>query len=91
MLIGNVGGDPIIKDKFVSFNIATTEKWKDKNGDKQEKTEWHNCIVFHDGLQRVVKEYVKKGGKLFVEGKMHYSEKEGVKYASVLVTEIILL
>lgn len=95
-LIGNLGKDPEIKStqdgrELANFSLATTEKWKDKNtGEKKEKTEWHNVVVFSQGLVGVVKNYVKKGTKLYIEGQLQtrkWTDNNGVdKYT----TEIVL-
>ena len=91
-LIGNVGRDPeIIKftngDSCAKFSIATTEKWKSKDGEQKEKTEWHNVEVF-DGVVKVVQDYVTKGKQLYIEGQLRTDEyeKDGVKkYATKIV------
>lgn len=74
-LLGNVGKDPEIKtfesgDQIAKVSLATSEKWTDKKtGEKKEATEWHN-LVFRGGIVSVVENYVKKGDKLFVTGKI---------------------
>lgn len=74
-LIGHVGRDPEIRtmpngDKVASFSIATSERWKDREtGEKKEHTEWHNVVVFGP-LVKVVEDYVKKGGQIFVGGQL---------------------
>ena len=85
ILLGNVGKDPEVKTFEsgtikVSFPLATTEKWKDKDGNKQESTEWHNCELWGKRAE-VIQKYVKKGDKLYVEGKIKTEswEKEGEK------------
>lgn len=94
-LIGNVGQDPEIRStqdgkELASFSLATTESWKDKNsGEKKDKTEWHRIVVFGP-LAGIVKNYVKKGSKLYIEGQLktrEWTDKEGVKR---FTTEIIL-
>ena len=94
ILIGRVGGDPVIKtfdngDKIASLSLATTERgYKTKDGrEVPERTEWHN-IQFFRGLATVVEMYVKKGALIYVEGKIKTRswEKDGVKH---YVTEII--
>jgi len=76
ILIGNVGKDPEIRTfgnggKVANFSIATSESWKDKRtGERKEKTDWHNISVFNDGLVGVIERYVKKGDKLYIEGKL---------------------
>lgn len=75
-LVGNVGKDPESKSfqnggKVVNFSVATAETWKDKqSGERKEKTEWHNVAVFQDGLTGIVEQYVRKGSKVLVEGKL---------------------
>ena len=75
-LIGNVGKDPEIRStqggsKVASFSLATSESWKDKQtGERREKTEWHKVVVWSEGLVKVVEQYVRKGSKLFVQGKL---------------------
>ncbi len=96
ILIGNVGTDPEIRNtndgrEIASFSLATSESWKDKNsGEKKEKTEWHRLVVFSQGLVGIVKNYVKKGSKLYIEGQLQtrkWTDKDGVdKYT----TEIVL-
>jgi single-strand DNA-binding protein len=73
-LIGNVGRDPEIRtttggSKVATFSIATTERWKDKDGERQERTTWHNCVVW-GLLVKVVEDYVHKGSKIAVLGRM---------------------
>jgi single-strand DNA-binding protein len=83
-LIGNVGSDPEFRgseDNPVGrLRLATNEKWTGKNGEKQELVEWHT-IVFFGGVNKVVKGFVKKGDRIAVVGKIHYSEfeKDGEK------------
>ncbi len=96
ILIGNVGGDPEIRNtndgrEIASFSLATSESWKDKNtGEKKDKTEWHRLVVFSQGLVGIVKSYVKKGSKLYIEGQLQtrkWTDNNGVdKYT----TEIVL-
>jgi single-strand DNA-binding protein len=96
ILVGNVGQDPEIRStqdgrEIANLSIATSESWKDKNsGEKKEKTEWHRLVVFSSGLVGIVKNYVKKGSKLYIEGSLQtrkWTDKDGVeKYT----TEIVL-
>lgn len=84
ILIGNVGKDPEIKavgtSKVANFSLATTENYKNKNGEKVTNTEWHNIVIWGK-LADVVESYVKKGAKLVLEGKIttRSYEVEGVK------------
>jgi len=89
-LLGNLGQDPIMKktDKITitSFSIATTERYKDKQGEKKTITEWHNVVTFGK-LAEIVEKYVKKGDKLLIEGKIKTDEfeKDGIKRYSTKI------
>lgn len=78
MLIGNVGKDPVIRHNengstSANFSVATTEKYKDRNGVLQEQTEWHNIVCWR-GMAETVEKYVKKGSQVFIEGKLRYRD-----------------
>ena len=83
-LIGNVGGEPELREvgdnQVANFSIATTESYKNKQGEKITNTEWHNIVIW-GGLAKVVQSYVKKGDKLYLEGKIKTEtyEKDGEK------------
>lgn len=84
ILIGRCGKDPETRymtngEAVTNVSIATSETWKDKSGEKQEKTEWHN-LTFYKRLAEIVGEYVKKGSEIYVEGKIQtrkWQDKEG--------------
>ena len=83
ILLGNIGKDPEVREtksgKVVNLVLATSERYTDKSGQKQENTEWHNLVVFGK-LADVVAKYVKKGDKLYVEGSIttrKWEDKEG--------------
>ncbi len=94
MLIGNLGKDPetkvMVSGKSVcNFSVATSETWKDKTtGEKNEKSEWHNIVVF-DKLADVCSNYLKKGSKVYIEGKIQtrkWTDKNGVdRYTTEIV------
>lgn len=95
ILVGNLGKDPEIRSmqngsEIANFSLATSERWKSKSGEQQERTQWHNVVVFNEGLVKLVKGYVKKGMKLYVEGQLEtrkWTDKSGNdKYT----TEIVL-
>jgi single-strand DNA-binding protein len=95
ILIGNVGKDPEMRTTqngkdVASFSLATTERWRDKDGDKKEETTWHNVVVF-GALCKVVGPYVKKGSKISIVGKIQnrsYTAKDGsTKYISEVVVD----
>ena len=96
MLIGNLGADPEIRrlpsgGSVANMRIATSESWRDKtSGERREKTEWHNVVVFNDNLVRIIEQYVKKGAKIYVEGQLQtrkYQDKSGQDRYS---TEVVL-
>lgn len=95
ILVGNVGKDPEIRTfgnggKVANFSIATSENWKDKQGQRQEKTEWHNIAVFNEGLIGVIERYVKKGSKLYIEGKLQTRKWQDRDGNDKYTTEIVL-
>lgn len=75
-LIGRLGKDPEIKttqggSRVVSFSIATSERWRDKNtGERKEKSEWHNIVIWNEGIGKVAEQYLKKGSLCLIEGKI---------------------
>ena len=95
-LLGNVGREPEIRStqdgkEIANFSLATSEGWKDKiTGERREKTEWHRVVVFSQPLVNIIKSYVHKGSKLYIEGSLHtrkWTDQSGVeKYT----TEIVL-
>jgi len=84
ILVGNMGNDPEVRytpsgAAVTTISIATTESWKDKDGNKQEKTEWHR-VVFFGRLAEIAGEYLKKGSQVYIEGKLRtnkWQDKEG--------------
>jgi single-strand DNA-binding protein len=95
-LIGNLGKDPEIRKTqdgrpIASFSIATTESWKDKNtGEKREKTEWHNIVVFNEGLCGVIEKYIKKGSKIYIEGQLQTRKWQDKDGHDRYTTEVVL-
>ena len=92
ILVGNVGRDPEVKYveqdvPFARFTLATSESYRAKNGERVESTEWHNIVLWR-GLAKVAEQYVKKGSKLFIEGKITHRqyEQDGItKYFTEIV------
>lgn len=92
-LIGNLGKDPEVRympngDAVANVTIATTDRWKDKNGERQEKTEWHR-VTFYKKLAEIVGEYLKQGRQVWIEGRLEtrkWTDKAGVERYT---TEII--
>lgn len=96
ILIGNIGKDPEIRSmgngkEIANLTLATSESWKDKStGERKEKTEWHRVVIFNENLVTVIKNYVKKGSKLYIEGSLQtrkWVNKDGVDQYS---TEVVL-
>jgi single-strand DNA-binding protein len=95
ILIGALGRDPDIRStqdgkEIATISVATSESWKDRNGERKEKTEWHKVVVFSEGLTRVAKNYLRKGSKVYIEGKLttrKWQDKEG---KDQYTTEIVL-
>ncbi len=96
ILIGNVGKDPEVRrlnsgDMVVNLTIATSETWRDKNsGERKESTQWHNVVIFNDGLAKVAEQYVKKGSKVFIEGALQTRSWEDQSGQKRFVTEVVL-
>jgi single-strand DNA-binding protein len=94
ILVGNLGKDPELRympngEAVCNFSIATTDSWKDKDGAKQEKTEWHN-IVMYRRLAEIAGEYLKKGRPVYIEGRLQTRkwEKDGVtRYTTEIVAD----
>ncbi len=95
VLVGNLGRDPEVRHtnsgaKIVHLSVATSDSWKDKNGERQEKTEWHRVVVFNSNLADFSERFLKKGSKVYVEGALQtrkYTDAAGIEKFS---TEIVL-
>jgi single-strand DNA-binding protein len=100
ILVGTLGKDPEVRysqsgSAICSLSLATNEKWKDKNGEMQERTEWHR-VKFFGRMAEIAGEYLKKGSQAYVEGKLRtekYTDKQGVERYStdVIADELMLL
>ena len=96
ILIGNLGADPEVRTfqnggKVCNIRIATSETWKDKNtGERREKTEWHTVAIFQEGLVRIAEQYLKKGSKVYVEGKLQTRKWQDQSGADRYSTEVVL-
>ena len=95
-LIGNLGRDPEVRrlnsgDPVVNFSLATTESWRDKaSGERKDRTEWHNVVIFNENLGKIAEQYLKKGSKVYLEGQLQtreFTDKEGNQRKT---TEIVL-
>lgn len=93
MVIGNLGADPEVRytqsgTPVATFSVATTERWKDKDGNPQEHTEWHRIVAWRR-LAEICGEYLKKGSKVYVEGKMQTRKWQDQNGNDRYTTEII--
>ena len=96
ILIGNLGRDPEVRSfqnggKVCNLRIATSETWKDRNtGERREKTEWHSVAIFSEGLVRVAEQYLRKGSKVYLEGKLQTRKWQDQSGQDRYSTEVVL-
>ena len=96
ILVGNLGKDPETRrlnsgDPVVNLRIATSENWKDKaTGERKEKTEWHNVVIFNENLARVAEQYLRKGSKVYVEGQLQTRKWTDQSGQEKYTTEVVL-
>lgn len=95
ILIGNLGRDPEVRTmqdggKIVSFSLATSETWKDRSGERQEKTEWHKVAIFNERLAEIAERYLRKGSKVYLEGALQTRKWTGNDSAEKYTTEVVL-
>ena len=94
ILIGNLGKDPELRyapsgSAVASFSLATSEQWKDQEGNPQERTSWHNIVVWGK-LAEIAAEYLKKGRKVYIEGRLQYRDYETKDGNKRYVTEVVV-
>ena len=95
ILVGNLGADPEARSlnnggEVVNMRVATSESWKDKAGERQERTEWHNVVIFNENLGRVAKSYLRKGSKVYLEGQIQTRKWTDQTGNDRYTTEIVL-
>lgn len=96
ILVGNLGKDPVVRatndgSKIVSFSLATSETWRDKaSGERKEKTEWHNIVIFNENIGKVAEQYLRKGSKVFVEGQMQTRKWTDKDNQEKYTTEVVI-
>src|SRR3982750_972567 len=96
ILVGNLGADPEARSlnnggEVVNMRIATSENWNDKaTGERKEKTEWHNVVIFNENLGRVAKSYLRKGSKVYIEGQLQTRKWQDQSGNDRYTTEIVL-
>ena len=96
ILVGNLGADPEARSlnnggEVVNLRVATSESWKDRDGNRQERTEWHRVVIFNENLGRVAKNYLRKGSKVYLEGQLQtrkWTDQSGQeKYSTEVVIQ----
>ncbi|WP_292895535.1 single-stranded DNA-binding protein [Nitratireductor sp.] len=96
ILVGNLGADPEIRrlnsgDPVVNMRIATSETWRDRqSGERRERTEWHNVVIFNDNLAKVAEQYLKKGAKVYIEGQLQTRKWTDQNGQERYTTEVVL-
>ena len=95
ILVGNLGDDPESRSlnnggEVVNLRVATSETWKDRDGQRQERTEWHRVVIFNENLGRVAKSYLKKGSKVYLEGQLQTRKWTDNSGADRYSTEVVL-
>ena len=95
ILVGNLGNDPESRSfanggEVVNLSIATSENWKDRDGNKQERTEWHRVVIFNENLGRVAKQYLRKGSKVYLEGQLQTRKWQDNSGQDKYSTEVVL-
>ncbi len=96
ILIGNLGKDPEVRSfqnggKVVNFTLATSESWSDRgSGERKEKTEWHNVVIKNDKLGEIAEKYLKKGSKVYLEGRVETRKWQDQSGQDKYTTEIVI-
>lgn len=96
ILVGNLGADPEIRrlnsgDAVVNLRIATSESWRDRqSGERKERTEWHNVVIFNENLVKVAEQFLKKGSKIYLEGQLQTRSWEDQSGQKKYTTEVVL-
>ena len=95
ILVGNLGADPEARSlnnggEVVNLRVATSESWKDRDGNRQERTEWHRVVIFNENLGRVAKSYLRKGSKVYLEGSLQTRKWTDPSGQEKYSTEVVL-
>ena len=95
ILVGNLGDDPEVRSlnnggEVVNLRVATSENWKDRDGNRQERTEWHRVVIFNENLGRVAKSYLRKGSKVYLEGQIQTRKWTDQSGQDRYTTEVVL-
>lgn len=95
ILIGNLGKDPDIRatqngNRVASFSLATSESWKDQNGERKERTQWHRVVIFNDGLVGIAERFLRKGSKVYIAGQLENRKWTDDTGRENISTEVVL-
>ena len=95
ILVGNLGADPEARSlnnggEVVNLRVATSENWKDRDGNRQERTEWHQVVIFNENLGRVAKSYLRKGSKVYLEGQLQTRKWQDQSGQERYTTEVVI-
>jgi single-strand DNA-binding protein len=95
ILIGNLGDDPEIRNTqdgkaIAKLRVATSERWKSKDGEQKERTEWHRVVCFNDKLSSIIEKLAKKGSKVYIEGQLQTRKWEDAEGVTRYSTEVVL-
>lgn len=95
ILVGNLGNDPEARSlnnggEVVNLSIATSERWNDRDGQRQERTEWHRVVIFNENLGKIAKQYLRKGSSVYLEGQLQTRKWQDNNGQDRYSTEIVL-
>jgi single-strand DNA-binding protein len=95
ILVGNLGADPEARSlnnggEVVNLRVATSESWKGRDGQRQERTEWHRVVIFNENLGRTAKNYLRKGSKVYLEGQLQTRKWTDASGQEKFSTEVVL-
>lgn len=95
IIVGNLGADPEVRrmangNPVVNFSVATSESWKDRDGNRKERVEWHRVVVFSEGLCKIAEQYLRKGSKVYIEGQIQTRRWTDQSGQDKFSTEIVL-
>ncbi len=95
ILVGNLGADPEARSlnnggEVVNLRVATSEQWKDRDGNRQERTEWHQVVIFNENLAKVAEQYCRKGSKVYIEGQLQTRKWQDQSGQDRYSTEVVL-
>lgn len=95
IILGRLGKDPEVRNfqnggKVVNFSVATSERWKDSDGNQKERTEWHNVAIFNEHLAGIAEKYLRKGAQVYLEGRLETRKWQDQSGNDRYTTEVVL-